>query len=70
MSSEIAPYFQNLATPLATHLAPHAFGPPWTVADHAVIIDTTASEFVSNMYDMWLGKGVHVVTPNKKVGPG
>jgi aspartokinase/homoserine dehydrogenase 1 len=40
------------------------------VAEHAVIIDTTASEFVSDMYDMWLGKGVHVVTPNKKVGSG
>ena len=40
------------------------------VAEHAVIVDTTASEFVSDMYGMWLGKGVHVVTPNKKVGSG
>mmetsp|Transcript_20433 Transcript_20433/g.33851 ORF Transcript_20433/g.33851 Transcript_20433/m.33851 type:complete len:408 (+) Transcript_20433:71-1294(+) len=41
-----------------------------SVADHAVIFDTTASEIVSNMYAGWLGKGVHVVTPNKKVGSG
>lgn len=40
------------------------------VADHAVMFDTTASEIVSNMYSTWLGKGVHVVTPNKKVGSG
>ena len=41
-----------------------------SVADHAVMFDTTASEIVSNMYAGWLGKGVHVVTPNKKVGSG
>lgn len=41
-----------------------------SVGDHAVIFDTTASEIVSNMYAEWLGKGVHVVTPNKKVGSG
>eukprot|EP00978_Attheya_sp_CCMP212_P043222 scaffold278298_cov55-Attheya_sp.AAC.1 len=41
-----------------------------SVADHAVMFDTTASEIVSNMYAGWLKKGVHVVTPNKKVGSG
>ena len=41
-----------------------------SIAPHAVIVDTTAAEPVSNMYATWLGKGVHVVTPNKKVGSG
>ena len=41
-----------------------------SVAPHAVMFDTTASEIVSNMYAPWLGRGVHVVTPNKKVGSG
>ena len=39
-------------------------------APNAVIFDTTASEPVSSMYASWLKKGVHVVTPNKKVGSG
>ena len=69
---KIADFKAALADPAAgeagdfARMADHLTG----VADHAVIIDTTASEFVSNMYDMWLGKGVHVVTPNKKVGSG
>ena len=41
-----------------------------STAPHAVMFDTTASEIVSNMYPKWLAKGVHVVTPNKKVGSG
>lgn len=41
-----------------------------SVSPHAVMFDTTASEIVSNMYAPWLAKGVHVVTPNKKVGSG
>ena len=41
-----------------------------TVSDHAVMFDTTASEVVANHYADWLKKGVHVVTPNKKVGSG
>lgn len=39
-------------------------------APNAVIFDTTAAEPVSQMYATWLKKGVHVVTPNKKVGSG
>jgi len=39
-------------------------------APNAVIFDTTAAEPVSEMYATWLKKGVHVVTPNKKVGSG
>jgi len=71
-SLSIADFKAALADPAAGEagdfgkMADHLTG----VAEHAVIIDTTASEFVSNMYDMWLGKGVHVVTPNKKVGSG
>lgn len=41
-----------------------------SVAPHALIFDTTAAEPVSNCYATWLKKGVHVVTPNKKVGSG
>ncbi|MFQ6006469.1 MAG: bifunctional aspartate kinase/homoserine dehydrogenase I, partial [Woeseia sp.] len=33
---------------------------------HAVIIDCTASESVARRYSGWLGKGIHVITPNKK----
>ena len=33
---------------------------------HAVIIDCTASEKVANYYDAWLGRGIHVITPNKR----
>lgn len=47
-------------TKMAAHLQ--------SVAAHAVMFDTTASEIVSNCYPQWLGAGVHVCTPNKKVG--
>jgi aspartokinase/homoserine dehydrogenase 1 len=33
---------------------------------HAVIIDCTASEFISAKYADWLSSGIHVITPNKK----
>jgi len=39
-------------------------------APHAVMVDATASEAVSDCYASWLAEGVHVVTPNKKVGSG
>lgn len=41
-----------------------------SISQHAIILDTTAAEPVSNCYASWLKKGVHVVTPNKKVGSG
>mmetsp|Transcript_7727 Transcript_7727/g.17657 ORF Transcript_7727/g.17657 Transcript_7727/m.17657 type:complete len:434 (-) Transcript_7727:67-1368(-) len=41
-----------------------------SVAPIAVIFDTTSSEPVSDMYESWLKMGVHVITPNKKVGSG
>ncbi|KAI9494416.1 hypothetical protein BDB00DRAFT_819068 [Zychaea mexicana] len=34
--------------------------------DHAVIVDCTASDAVSQLYPEWLKAGVSVVTPNKK----
>ena len=37
---------------------------------HAVIIDCTASADVASHYAEWLGKGIHVVTPNKKANSG
>jgi len=33
---------------------------------HAVIIDCTASENVARHYAGWMGRGIHVITPNKR----
>ena len=38
--------------------------------DRAVIVDNTASQDVANLYPVFLRKGVHVVTPNKKAFSG
>lgn len=37
---------------------------------HAVIIDATATEEVSDRYLDWLSHGIHVITPNKRAGAG
>ena len=37
---------------------------------HTVIIDCTASAEVAANYRAWLGRGIHVVTPNKKANSG
>jgi aspartokinase/homoserine dehydrogenase 1 len=37
---------------------------------HTVIIDCTASADVAAHYRDWLGRGIHVVTPNKKANSG
>jgi len=37
---------------------------------HAVIVDCTASAEVAARYAGWLGRGIHVVTPNKKANSG
>src|SRR5712675_312645 len=37
---------------------------------HTVIIDCTASADVAEQYRGWLGRGIHVVTPNKKANSG
>ncbi len=37
---------------------------------HAVIVDCTASAGVANRYADWLGRGIHVITPNKKAFSG
>lgn len=37
---------------------------------HAVIVDCSASEVVSAYYEKWLGRGVHIITPNKKANSG
>ena len=37
---------------------------------HTVIIDCTASAAVGANYQAWLGRGIHVVTPNKKANSG
>ena len=35
-----------------------------------VVIDCTSSSEVAGMYKEWLGKGIHIVTANKKTGSG
>ena len=35
---------------------------------HAVLIDCTASAAVAEHYAEWMGRGIHVVTPNKRAG--
>lgn len=37
---------------------------------HAVIIDCTANDAISDRYAGWLKRGIHVITPNKKIGSG
>jgi len=37
---------------------------------HTVVIDCTASGEVAARYHLWLGRGIHVVTPNKKANSG
>jgi aspartokinase/homoserine dehydrogenase 1 len=37
---------------------------------HTVLIDCTASAEVAAEYCAWLGRGIHVVTPNKKANSG
>lgn len=36
----------------------------------SIIVDCTASEKIAAMYPIWLSKGMHVVTPNKKAFSG
>jgi aspartokinase/homoserine dehydrogenase 1 len=37
---------------------------------HTVVIDCTASLEVADQYSDWLGRGIHIVTPNKKANSG
>jgi bifunctional aspartokinase / homoserine dehydrogenase 1 len=37
---------------------------------HAVLIDCTASQAVADRYAGWLGRGIHVITPNKRAHSG
>jgi aspartokinase/homoserine dehydrogenase 1 len=37
---------------------------------HAVIVDCTASQDVADRYADWLGRGIHVITPNKRAHSG
>ncbi len=37
---------------------------------HTVIVDCTASAEVGQNYAAWLGRGIHIVTPNKKANSG
>ena len=37
---------------------------------HTVLIDCTANEAIGRRYQEWLGRGIHIVTPNKKANSG
>ena len=37
---------------------------------HAVLIDCTANQGVADRYLEWLGRGIHVITPNKRAHSG
>jgi aspartokinase/homoserine dehydrogenase 1 len=37
---------------------------------HAVLIDCTASQEIADYYSEWLGRGIHVITPNKRAHSG
>jgi homoserine dehydrogenase len=37
---------------------------------HRCVIDCTASDFVPRFYPKWLGEGIHIVTPNKRLNSG
>jgi aspartokinase/homoserine dehydrogenase 1 len=37
---------------------------------HSIIVDCSASDTVAAHYQDWLGRGIHVVTPNKQAGAG
>ncbi len=37
---------------------------------HALLIDCTAAGEMADRYPAWLGRGIHVVTPNKHAGAG
>jgi len=37
-------------------------------ANHAVIADCTASDFIAKQYPKWMNMGINIVTPNKKAG--
>jgi len=37
---------------------------------HTVILDCSASSTVADQYPRWLGKGIHIATPNKKANSG
>lgn len=37
---------------------------------NSVIVDCTASDHPPSLYETWMKQGIHVVTPNKKLGSG
>jgi aspartokinase/homoserine dehydrogenase 1 len=37
---------------------------------HTVILDCSASATIADQYPRWLGKGIHIATPNKKANSG
>ena len=37
---------------------------------NTVIVDATTTEVPSALYLRWMQKGIHIITPNKKLGSG
>lgn len=37
---------------------------------NTVVVDTTASEAPADQYLSWMRRGIHVITPNKKMNSG
>lgn len=48
-------------------IADHLLG---SALPNSIIVDCTASEAPAALYEWWMRQGIHVVTPNKKLGAG
>jgi homoserine dehydrogenase len=60
-SSSTTPDFNNLTNQLHELV---------TANQRVVLVDNTSSDDVAALYPTWLGKGINVVTPNKKAYSG
>jgi homoserine dehydrogenase len=60
-SSPTTPDFNNLTSQLYELVA---------VNQKVVLVDNTSSDDIAALYPTWLGKGINVVTPNKKAYSG
>lgn len=50
-------------TKLADHLST-------STVTNTVVLDCTASDVPPSHYHDWIKKGIHIITPNKKLGAG
>ena len=66
--AKMAEHLKSVA-PIAVIFDTTSSEPVWSISRAALQVDTLAWQ-VSDMYESWLKMGVHVITPNKKVGSG